>query len=522
MFLFSLLSIFIPYEATHYPIIFPFNESEFQSFCVRSGTVVTLVLPDSKTRETENAIALFTEAIPEFSEKSQFAIVTQSQIPNLASSFHYPGIYMILLNKARISLSCPFPTDELALATTLYFWTTSPHAASTTVKELYSSLGPTKYAFILRDEQINEGFNPLMQFISLYGSTEMVIATNKVFEELQMEKFKFLLFRRDDSSIVPIENLTDFEYFKKLGKPDFGVITEDDLVSKNLTFIGLLANVLDLKAMDTLHDIAPEYKAVHITGNFIRAVEATMRRSIEYLPDVIVFNYESGFYYPNNNSFSGLYLNSEKWLNSVKNYINQIRNNEIKPEFFSEPLPEYNESEALHRIVGSNFAEFVDDPNNDVLVFFKSEDQSNYIEMFKQVADDVLGNGTENIKFGFIDPYENSSPRFFPLLIQMPHAELYLRGNKFDSEPLFGEMSRDSILRFLNMNTKINLEFNKLTKEEALREMDSIMSQFQQMPSYLQKKAINYIKQVLTPITEIDPFTITYDPKAEQNNHTPQ
>lgn len=558
--LLSLLSIFIPFESTQETTYFPFAEYDFRLFCTRTPTVVALVVSDIKSPEDNKAIDRFSKVSPEFSENAYFLVLNRSQVPQLNSRFQYTKPYMVLINRAQLSLNCEIPDDDLSLVTTIHFWTTSLRYTAKSLDDLFQLLGPTKYAFILRDTDVNDAFRIVIDFISAYGTTEIVTATETVFEQLDMKSDKFLLFRRDDNSITPLtisKNLTDDDNknqslnytelianARKLGTPNYSLLDSQDLEYENFTFLGLIyennfeSNDKNFDAstvLENLHNIAPDFKVVLIQNEFFNAVESVTHQKIESTPDLIAFNYKMNFFYPNNGYFIDVAFGSDEWKNNAKKYVDLIRNGEIERKYHSEDENDKNQihTNYINSIVGSNFQNFVDDPQNDVLVIFRkkndkqskltSELSSNFgldDNDFIQISEEIIKSSENDqipLKIGIIDPTMNSSPKKFPFFIDLPHVELYPRQQKNHSKSLFGRVDRNSIIRFLKANNiDLKLTSENLTINEALIQMETIVSKFNKMPAELKLRAESYVSKVLQPIVDIDPFNSPFGMTPEE------
>lgn len=563
-FLISILSIYIPFEVTEKPAAFPFTEYDFRMFCTKTPTVITLIVSDLKSDENKKAIDRFSNAMLEFSDAAYFIILNRSQVPQLSSRFHFKKPYMVLINHAQISINCEIPEDDLSLATTIHFWTTSLRYTAKSVDDLFELLGPTRHALILRELDINDGFKIISSFVSTVGTTEIISATDKVFEQLDMQKHKFLFFRRDDNTISPLplsfntnldgSNNNTYNYttmiqnVMKLGKPNYSVLESQDLQYQNFTYLGLLydsenefkstsinhinSNISTI--LDNLHDTAPEFKTVLIGNEFFNAVESVTHQKVETLPDLIVFNYQLGYYYPNDGAFNNIIFGSEKWQNNAKEYIEKIRNDEIEKKYYSENENEVGQihNNFINTIVGSNFQQFVNDPENDVLVIFRKKNNQSKTttelsstfglndEDYIQIAEEIFKsseNDQNHLKIGIIDPSQNSSPKRFPFFLDFPHVELYPKQQKDRSKPLFGRVDRNSIIRFLkDNNININIPIKNLTFNEALLQMEEIVSKFDNLPPVVQFRAQSYVSKVLQPIVDIDPFNSPFGMTPEE------
>ena len=528
MLLFTLLSIFVPYDATFYPILSRYNESAFNDHCnASSGLILTLILPDRATDASQKAVDMFTAFVPEISQVVETVIVTSRQVPELYAKINpkqndAPFIVLLYQGTPQLHIECPAKESELFL--TLRFWLSGIRYISLTPKVLFSALGTTPYAFIIMDDDVKVMFDAVSAFTNKFGPTELVVTTDEVFRDIGYPKERFLLYRKEDSAIVPIKKLNetrpdgtiDSSCLFELAVPDYHIMNEEDLQSKNNTFLAFVSSIYSGYVLDMLHELGPEFTTVLVRDKFIRVVEATTRKPIFEEPEIYVFNYEAGYYYPNGQGFHELNVTQPEFRNAIDSYLTKIRNGEIKPKYFSEPIPDYfAEHKTSRKIVGENFKEYVEDPENDVVMLFRSQSISNTFDpLFEEIANDIIKSGTKNIKFGIIDPYQNSSPKPFPHIIQMPHIEIYLRGHKTESESMFGKSNRYSILRFLKQFVSINLEVPEISKEDALDEQESIMSQYNSMTPHLQESAKNYILKQLVPVTNVDPFSST---KNENN-----
>lgn len=566
--LISLLSVFVPFEATEDPVVFPFAEYDFRLFCTKTPTVVALIVSDTKSKEDKKAIERFSNAILEFSDHAYFLIFNRSQVPQLNSRFQYKKPYMVLINRAQLSLNCEIPEDDLSLATTIHFWTTSLRYTAKSADELFELLGPTKYALILREIDINDGFRILSTFIADYGSTEIISATDNVFEQINMKNEKFLLFRRDDNSISPLSpqfnlpvNSIDetnhslnytamIETAKRLGMPNYSRLENQDLNYQNYTFLGLVYNTENAftstpsistinnnisAVLENLHNIAPEFRVVLVENEFFNIVESITHQEIENTPDLIAFNYKMRYYYPNSGSFKNLTFGSDGWQKNAKEYVEMIREGIINPKYESEngDSMEQTHNKVITAVVGSNFEQFVNDPENDVMMIFRSKnDKESQITTelsstfglndkdFIKFSEEILHsleNTQYHLKIGIIDPTLNSSPRGFPYFFNLPHVELYLHDKKDQSRPMFSRVNRNSILRFLKANNiDHNIPVKNLTFNEALREMESIVSNFSKMPGEAQVMAESYVSKVLEPIVDFNPFNSPFGMTPEE------
>lgn len=534
MLVFTLLSIYIPYEKTQDPVIFPFEEYEFQTFCSRAKSVVSLIVSDPKEEKNQVAIQRFSRAIPEFSNKIQMVTLTQSQVPRLNSIFNYSEPYLVMISNGQISLNTKIPEDDLGLATILRFWTTSLRFTATTVQELFTLLGPTPYALIMRDNQLNDGFKFLIDYATSLGTTEILTATQNVFDKLDMSNATFIFFRRNDKELIPLtyENLTARSFPSNVTSKTFAHNFELSLnsISENSTIIGLVsqfkyseANLASKfndvneslrDALSTLHLNYPEFNValIHSDDDLKYAESFTQQSFDSNTNSLIVFNREEGYYYPNDDIFQKLTVESPQWNDAVHTYLEKIRDPNNR-RYRSEQLD--SSTGPIKKLVGLNYEQFIKENNNDILILFHDHTNSTDLTFYKEREQDYqrmlseLLPHTSNLDIAIIDPMRNSSPMKYPPLFKLPLFVLYKKDQKDRPICNFEENNLNSLVRFLtNNDVHLDLTPKNLSTEQAVRTIEAILQNLPKMNSDLRFDAMNYINKYLKPVAAFDPFDV--------------
>ena len=519
-FSFFAFSVFVPYSKTVLPAVHQLNDETFRTFKPTHQTLIALIIPDNYPIERQTfMLTLFSSAIPFYSDIANFVFFKSSEAPTLVSSIPASLPAVVFFFKARLVFSCPLPMSETTLSYLLGSWLDPDYGLAKTKEDLYSALCGVPLAMITKENlAVNASFH-LVKALPQIGSCILVKVTEQLFNEIVLENGRnrrpmlscdYAMFRLSDRTIMPIYNEYDVNITESgiynASKPFFCLLTENMITTHDQVY----AVYFDLeynesKYSDILYRLAEKhymnrpnlhFQFVVVTPENFHYISQVTRDNIT-APNFLVFSYFDGYYYPHNDDLTGFDMTENRWLEVANDYLSDIENGKINRKYFSEK-EETEPLNGLTKVVGSTYPNFVNDPDNDVLMLFydnqeKGEDAIKQYKIFSNILK------CDNLKVGYINIAENSSPQRYPILFDVPMVCLFPAKNKTDVRPMFYTISSDNIFRFVNSSMTLSHEsFNFPELDTTLAQMELFMFslQAQRMPLVYREQALQHAKQL--------------------------
>ena len=504
---FSLISsIFIPYEATETGKIgFLANESFNEVFQYER---FMLLVVDENAREVEISKTSFAVASTTVSKKCEFAYISVKEIPEITEKIYLDLPYVIYFKKGEKQCAFDLPIEESLVISQINYILDGPTKIANSISDLNKFVSNLDYTIISRVQFSDDAYNLMIDNIEDMTTCGILLATNEVFNETGFDNENYLLFRRDDTVLLPFngtsEGITDI-----IMPLYFQATLEDFQYDKGMSVVFMTP---EYKESDTFHDIfltfAEKYKDDFnfriITEENFHIADRLLGRDLEIVPDTAIADITEGTYY-DTHEFDGLEIN-ETWKEKMTTFLDKIKAGQIEKSYLSEPIPTQDEidQDEITRIVGKTFADFINDTEKDTFVMFGTKETYRGLDvLFNNIIHDL--NMSDKVKFGAIDIFRNSH-KDFPFLVQIPHIELYKKGENRETRKLFGNNDEKHYKLFIKENTDIDIEVEQLNEQECFFDKIYVNSKLQTYDNATKEEALRYIQRLekICPSDESD------------------
>ena len=472
-------SLHLPYSITSQPCVNYVDDSTLQRLVKEKDFVIPIVIDDNDT--DSEFLFIYAKLSVEFYGKATFVAVRNSEAEYL-NKFGSPEIpYISIIKDHSVKAVLPLKQNINSITVMIRNWLDNPRRVNN-LEELERLIGDCQYTVISKNENYEEGMELITSAYRPYGVIEVIIVSDDLFNELGLDNYKFGLFRLMDNVIAPFSNISQF---LEATKPLYSILNDEDLYNNpNVTY----AAIFDDKFRENYHEIFynlsleyPEFSFVIVKTHFDYYKLALKKDVTEF--SFLIFNYDLGYYYnpPSNTSF--------------KEYLEKVKTGKVEKSYFSEEINEVPNDFLTKKVVGKNYEDFVND-KVDVLMIYSSEDPIYFVGLLEDIARKY---GEElKIKFGYINPELNSSPKTLPKYYKLPHVELFPRNDKENSIPLFGELSSNAIIRLLKKNC-VNgnkIKISEQNYEDMLHDYKEVSDSFYKLPFSLRPKARKYLDEI--------------------------
>jgi hypothetical protein len=492
------LSVFIPYSATSTPFLADFNIS-YQAIGRPTGAaLIALVYSDTEDNATiASLVSNFTKGSLLFQGYARFVTFKSSNVKDLFSHGQLDLPVILYVTRTVLRTLFPFPPTVEGFLFTLLRTFSVDHEVATSVPELLGSLGDYPITIITKLGYGRNAMEFLRESHLHPGNVDVVSATDAVLNETGLNDTLFGLYRRVDGAIVPIGN--NFAGFTAAQFPFFSLLTRP-----RITRAPLVAAYIDDKYNETLHsalyDLGERYPQFQV--GVIELTDLDLLKELNYTtgaPDFVVFSLVRRSYYPPSN-LSGVSITDPNWQAQADQYLGQIANGTIEGIYPSEPINN-SEPSNVTKVVGQIYGQFIDDPGHDVVIFYREQEGDNetQLEVFREVANEVIQEGIKTYKFGYIN-YGLNSPRdrVYPDFVNSPHIEMFPAKNKTQIAPLFGFHTKAGVMRFLKEYGSLpnELDPDPLTILDAINEFHVVRQKIQSLPPGLARMAMAYAERL--------------------------
>ncbi|KAH0793576.1 protein disulfide isomerase [Histomonas meleagridis] len=497
LFLFSFsLSIFVPYENTAIPAVMQLNEITFSDFKPKREVLISMIIPDNSFDETQMFLLTFAKVASFFSRIAEFAYFKLNEAQSIMAAIPVQAPALVLFFNGRLAFSCPFPSTEKELIFLISSWLDPNNKVTETTEELYNLLGNVKLSLICEPRNGAQASFLVTRTLPYIDSCNVILSSRKVMDEVGLNGSDYGLFRLKDMTILPIGHTTTSLY--NSSRPYYSHIDSNTMKTRNEIFGVYIDEQYNETIHNKLYEIGENNKEFMIgvlEAKDIKYVKDVVRKGNITIPTFIVFSYINGFYYPTNETFN---IADNDFTIKVNEYLHKIKNNEIKRKYYSEKIPKKQEYEYVTKIVGKTYSDFLNDNENDVAVlYYDPQNHKKHLLEFIEAAK-IIYNGKNNIKLGYINVRDNSSPVPFPYVVNSPHLELFPLLNKTNSEPMFETPSKKSYLRFIkkHMSLPNSIDVEPITKNEAQIELFAFSMRTQKLPQRQREKAKIYLESL--------------------------
>jgi len=499
-----LSDVFIPFNRTSNSFIPKIDEKSMWDVVKRAGYVAVMVA-NSESRETDSLLDSFSGASTLFSEDGPFVFVDASQELNLTKTYMVKTPAVFLFRNHSLWFASSFPLSETSLLFMLDGFFSQKIPTIDDSKQLFSILGHFAFTLVTSPDLVEKTLDLRFKVAPFLGSMDIIVASRRLLTALEVPENEIGLFRSEDAAFTHIE--IDYDSFFSSAKPVFKKLVMSDLNNPDLVTYAFISPVLRKEHEEFLYDLASQYPDLSI---------GYLSPPLKYLATIstldpldqnyhfVAFNPLFRFYYPTEHiiqsELSSMPFNSDTWFNYSSQYIKMIQNGTIQRKFHSEE--EEVSSVNPIKVVGTNYAQFMNETNKDVLIYFYSSshpDSVRDLDSFKKSVSFLESLGINDVKFGFIDAGKNSAPVLFPHIVSFPSLRYYPANNHSFSIPFFHSYTKNDIIRFFARVSKRSIDLIGIPKKdesEFKEEIGSFIKSMHSMSNNDQKVLIEYFRQM--------------------------
>ena len=88
-----------------------------------------------------------------------------------------------------------------------------------------------------------------------------------------------------------------------------------------------------------------------------------------------------------------------------------------------------------------------------------------------------------------------------PEFVQIPHIEIFPKGDKNNSKPMLSLMNKNGLYRFLKEYSKVNISVQNITQREAFKELETLRAVYEKLSEKTQKLITKYREPNLSNIS---------------------
>ena len=428
-----------------------------------------------------------------------------STIPDIIESVHAQYPFVLCFHYGKLITYFEMPFSEECVIKQLKSVFLPPKQIVESLSELSQFVSESGYTIIARTNTYDDAHKYMLSSLYDLSLCHIIVAKDRVFEQMDMQNASFALFRGDDLVIVPCNN--SLESLRMAMRPNYSYLTEEDFANtETLTCAIIYPNMnLDEEFHDTLFQLStefPQYRwGISDEDTLIYTANA-FDYKVEEFPDFGVFNYELGFYYPTKSMFSGHQINAT-WGEKVRDFLHKVQDGSIKKQYLSEQAPEVQEDPLFTKIVGSTFESFVNDPEKDsIVMFITGEKAKGKSDVLQNIAHELNEKGITSIKFGYINFLMNAG-EFFPQILQATHIQYY-RHNSNETYPMLQTINENGIKRFLKENVGLDIDVMDPNPDDLYSERISVENSFQRFTPENQKFASDFLDNITSKISKFE------------------
>ena len=472
----------------------------FLSFdeCLNSSdnyAIIAFSLPKDSDDELVEKINLLIDTLEQYyCYDAYFSFLYKDD--NVQNDVDDPTVYVFYNQK--LILTFPFIDENqiLVLLHNLF----SPFLKANTVEELYPLLDRSSFAIITTEKYISSYFKHLKKISPMIGIVDFIVAKKKVIKKFTSESC-VLFYRKEDKTINAVKQSSDNDLINlaDLVIPIYRNLNIDDILTPETYIISLIADNMSDIEEEFLYKLGEQFPNFIVgNGNLIAPyIEKFIDKNSNNSHRILIFNYLAGTYFNTSVYLKDSAFDPFEWDNILNIMINDINQGKIDPLYLSEDIPEQT-NDYLTKIVRKTYDSFINDPTNEVVMLYKRDNCSyceSFFPIFNDFAKECSEAGLHNLKFGYIDIEKNSNYGF-PFIPGVPHIQFFPSSNKTDNVPLRIGRDRDSLIRFLQENSKFAIPFEvpERDNDEFLAQILNLVLNAEEYPPEEIQKLQNYLK----------------------------
>jgi len=492
-----ILGIFVPYFIDKYSIEDRIDEG-FLSYLIQTGKKIVALGISSKQEKVGIIPAAFRYLSHYYFEKSYFVILEENLAEEYSKNAKLSLPSLFLFDNGIGLGAFRYPTNEVSILFLINRFISHFSIPISSFSSLCSSLGNSPYALVHTFNSYNDVLNLHYQSSNQLGVCDLICIEPSVFVDIGMPDQQIALFRKEDNVFVPINNTLNSILQSTI--PVYRNLGLFDLEEGEKPIFALIAPKFDAKMKDFLYEIGfkyPNFIVGFLPSRYYRYASSTTNKTYTGKHDIAIFNYQRNYFYNTENTFMKEF-DSSLWIQKASSIIDDIIHYKILPQFVSEPDSKTIDSN-VHKIVGSSYQYFVENPTIDTVVLYTKSDCLHCIKFFTLYSElaQLFCNST-NLQFGFIDIAKNSSPLPFPSIDGVPSI-MFFPSNETVGYHHLGPMNKESLILFLSFYSSFpqSITLPHLDERMSLMVVQLIKKSLSKLDAYEVTKAnlfIDYIQ----------------------------
>ena len=444
------------------------GDKQFKKIIKTNQIVIALIIHENES-DFWNQTQKFSD-FPKIAENATYVVITNENAPKTFNNYRMLETCLSFFINGTAYFACKMPETEEGITHVIK---TSILNETSTVKDMNEFRNYYKqfeYTIITTKEKEEEARILYIRHTFSRGPLGFCVFNKqdfgKYFQHINKNNNEFVLYRSKEDVFESFDG-TDLTLNKAYEYYVNYQIEEENLYKSDKLFVLPIGNFTG-KNIDLLriakqkHD---NYQYGYLTNesySILKPLLDAININETKSPYITVIN-STSFY-----AFTPLLSNFS--INSILNYLNKIENGKIQRIYASEPIPE-NEIEideqtnktskiGLYKLVGKTYEKFLKDDNNDDVIIYCGNYQTDFKEKVFKIIKYLDDNEINGIRIAYIYSNNNSSPIGFPLQLSQPHVELFPAKKHQQSVPYVGSLTIYSLLQFLNTNGTINVDVN--------------------------------------------------------------
>lgn len=500
LFIWNSVSSFIPFSSTRNSLVPTVDLSHISS----TKTNFKKIYVGFKDGEDDNFIRSISilNAAKIYQNKIKFYFLNDADASELANRNNVQLPALFLYEGRRFVSSCPYPDSDSAA---LHFYKLFANDVPKTCMnpgDLFPRIGNSPFTIICSPQSYMKARKLCLSASSQMGSMGLIPVTKNVFSYLGFKDDSLLLFRTEDSLFVEITYNIEELYSKSY--PSFRYLMDSDLRGEGVVIFALIAPALTNEYSDFLYEVGinnEHFTVGYLPKNLHPYAQMVCRKEFtDKTVDIVIFSYDGGFYYPTSSEFNESFFRRPfditSWVSKSNRLLSKIEDGTIQYEFITEEEPPISDDN-LQKLVGTTYADFVNDSEHDVVILYK-RDNCEHCDKFFPIFRDFSNNCTNitTVKFGWIDIIKNAARTPYPYMPGVPHVELFPAKGKSESVPIKGGHSSTALERLLKDEGSFEYPFNPppLEKGAVAMEVLQLLFTIKDLPPSEQARAMKYIE----------------------------
>ena len=452
-----------------------YSDRQFTSVLRKYRFVVASFL-DPTNQEFEANLETFAKLPTVFSEEVKFCVLEGKKAKKTRSKYITAAEPQIaFFTEGAFLFSVPFPKNELELMSIVDVFLRPDIPLLDTEEKVMKAIGDTTFTILTLPSLLQETKGFVSEMSENFGTFTILQTTPDVLKKLGCSGSKPCIYRKTDKRIQ--EYSSDFQSFIAATRTTFYPKFDCEMLETTDGLVGLLV-VKEKPTKDEkefMTSIGDKFQ--DITLGIINNTEAEEIHDLtsgktRNMPCFVIFDFHNARYFP-----------VQQYSPKIEQFITDVLEQKIDPIYPSEEVPTKQEDQWVDKVVGSNYMDFVRDPNHDVVMFFIGDDKEGLRSAHK-FGKYIKKNNITDVKVGYILTSHNACPKYFPTLVFEPQVNIFPKEENGDSYMTYGALTVYSLLEALRKYSKNKIALNhsvfKFELElrylvELLQDLDELM-----------------------------------------------